>query len=74
VNLTPTRLAILSASPAITDVELRNLARGDIRPILTRRPDLKDAITSGIRRSSADDNANIEGVVRSLDPGFAVSL
>jgi hypothetical protein len=33
VNLIPTRLASLSASTAIADVELRNLARGDFRLI-----------------------------------------
>jgi hypothetical protein len=74
VNLIPARLAILSASTAIADVELRNLARGDIRLILTRRPDLKDAITSAYRRGSAAGKACIEEVVRSLDPGFAASL
>jgi len=74
VNLIPTRLAILSASTAIADVELRALARGDIRLILTRRPDLKDAIASAYRRGSVDGKAYIEEVVRSLDPGFAASL
>jgi hypothetical protein len=73
-NLIPARLAILSASAAIADVELKNLARSDIRLILTRRPDLKAAITSAYRRGSADGKAYIAEVVRSLDPGFAASL
>jgi hypothetical protein len=73
-NLIPARLAILSASTAIADVELKNLARGDIRLILTRRPDLKAAITNAYLRGSADGKAYIAEVVRSLDPGFAASL
>lgn len=44
------------------------------RLILTRRPDLKHAITSAFQRGSADGKAYIGEVVRSLDPGFAASL
>ena len=53
VNLIPTRLAIVSTSGPISDDELKNLARGDIRLILTRRPDLKPAISSAYRRGGA---------------------
>jgi hypothetical protein len=74
VNLIPTRLAIVSASAAITDGELKSLARGDIRLILTRRPDLKPAITNAYRNGSPDGKAYLDEVVRSLDPGFAASL
>jgi hypothetical protein len=74
VNLIPTRLAIVAASAAITDPELQNLARGDIRLILTRRPDLKPAIISAYRNASPDGKAYLDEVVRSLDQGFAASL
>ena len=74
MNLLPARLAIVSASAAIGDVELNNLARGDIRLILTRRPDLKPSITNAYRLGSASGKAYIDEVVRSLDPGFAASL
>jgi hypothetical protein len=73
-NLIPTRLAIISASTAMADVDLKNLARGDIRLILTRRPDLKPAIINAYRRGSADGKAYIDEVVRLLDPGFAAAL
>jgi hypothetical protein len=73
-NLIPARLAILSTSTALADVELKNLARADIRLILTRRPDLKAAIIGAYRHGSADDKAYLAEVVRSLDPGFAASL
>jgi len=41
VDLIPTRLPSVSTSVAISDDELKNLARGDIPLILTRHPDLK---------------------------------
>jgi hypothetical protein len=74
VNLIPARLAFVAASAAIADAELKSLARGDIRLILTRRPDLKPAVTSAYRHGSADGKAYIDEVVQSLDPGFAASL
>jgi hypothetical protein len=74
VNLIPARLLILSKSAAIGDVDLRNLARGDIRLILTRRPDLKDAIAIAYRRGSAEGRRYVDEVTRLLDPGFAASL
>ncbi len=74
ISLVPSRLALVSSSAAIADGELRSLARGDIRLILTRRPDLKPAITSAYRDGSADGRTFIQEVVQSLDPGFAASL
>jgi hypothetical protein len=74
VNLIPTRLAIVSTSGPISDDELKSLARGDIRLILTRRPDLKPAITSAYRRGSPDGKAFINEVLQSIDPALAASL
>jgi hypothetical protein len=74
VNLIPARLAIVATLPAIADAELKSLASGDIRLILTRRPDLKPALTGAYRQGTADGRAYIDDVVRSIDPGFAASL
>jgi hypothetical protein len=73
VNLIPTRLAIVSTSAAISDDELKSLARGDIRLILTRRPDLKPAIASAYRRGSSEGKAFIDEVAQLVDPAFAAS-
>jgi hypothetical protein len=74
VNLIPTRLAIVSTSTPISDDELKNLARGDIRLILTRRPDPKPAITGAYRRGSRDGKDFIgQQVVQLIDPAFAAS-
>jgi hypothetical protein len=74
VNLIPTRLSIVTTSAAISDDELKNLARSDIRLILTRRPDLKPVISSAYRRGSAEGKAFINNAVQLIDPPFAASL
>jgi hypothetical protein len=58
---------------AISDDELKSLARSDMRLILTRRPDLKPAITSAYRRGSSEGKAYIDEVAQSVDPAFAAS-
>ena len=72
VDLIAARLALVSK--AILDDGLKNLARGDIRLILTRRPELKPAISSAFVHGSADGKAYIVDAVRSLDADFAASL
>jgi hypothetical protein len=74
VDLIPARLAIVAASTAIADAELKYLARGDIRLILAHRPDLKPAIADAYARGSAVGRAFIDEVVQALDPAFAASL
>jgi hypothetical protein len=74
VALIPARLSLIAASVSIADADLKNLARGDIRLILTRRPELKPAIANAYLRGSPDGRAYIGQAVRSLDPGFAASL
>ena len=70
VALIPARLGLVSALASTADADLKNLARGDIRLILTRRPDLKPAIANAYRRGWPDGKAYIGGAVQSLDPGF----
>jgi hypothetical protein len=74
VDLIPARIIVVATSAAVGDAELKGLASGDIRLILTRRPDLKGALTSAYRQGSADGKAFIDEAVRSIDPGFAQTL
>lgn len=74
MKLIPTRLAMVARSTALDDDELRDLARGDIRLILSRRPDQKAAIVNAHRGGSPDGKTYIEDVVRSIDPRFSASL
>jgi hypothetical protein len=73
-SLIPTRLAVLAMSAASSDSDLANFARGDIRLILTRRPELKTAISSAYEKGSAEGRTYIYDVARSLDAGFAATL
>jgi hypothetical protein len=74
VDLIPARLSVVATSVAVGDAELKGLAGGDIRLILTRRPDLKGALKSAYRQGSVDGKAFIEAAVQSIDPGFAQTL
>ena len=65
------RLSTFAVSTAIADPELKDLARGDIRLILTHRPDMKEAIVRAYRRGSADGKTYIQDVVRGIIHGSA---
>jgi hypothetical protein len=73
-GLIPARLAVLATSATIDDGELASLARGDMRLILTRRPDLKGAIVRAYERGSTKGQVFIREIARSLDPAFAATL
>jgi hypothetical protein len=73
-TLIPARLAVLATSTTTEDGELASLARGDMRLILTRRPDLKGAIVRAYDKGSTNGKALIRDIARALDPGFAATL
>jgi hypothetical protein len=72
-DLIPGRLAVLATSTTTED-ELASLARGDIRLILTRRPELKGAIVRAYDKGSTQGKALIREIARALDPNFAATL
>ena len=72
--LIPARLAVLATSTTTEDGELASLARGDMRLILTRRPDLKDAIVRAYDKGSTQGQVFIREIARALDPAFAATL
>jgi len=72
--LIPARLAVLATSATTEDGELASLARGDMRLILTRRPDLKGAVVRAYDRGSPKGKVLIRDIARALDPGFAATL
>jgi hypothetical protein len=74
IDLMPVRLDAATLFGAITDADLMELVRGDIRLILTRRPDLRVAISNAYRRASAEGKAFLESAVNSIDPKFAATL
>src|ERR1700753_3847186 len=73
-DLAPTRLMVFATSGATADTELADLARADLRLILVRRPDLKNAILKAYESGSNAGKSYINEAVRSLDPRFAATL
>jgi hypothetical protein len=74
VEVVPTRLQAVVTSGALSDPDLQELARGDVRLILTRRPDLSTSISDAYRRGSPADKRFLEDSVKTIDPKFAASL
>jgi hypothetical protein len=74
LEVVPTRLQAVATSAALDDLDLQELARGDVRLILTCRPDLRTTITDAYRRGSPAGKLFIEDSVKIIDPKFAASL
>lgn len=73
-DLVADRLSLLAASNALDDADLLDLARSDIRLVLTRRRDLRDAVIRAYQSGSAKGRAFIQESTRALDPGFAATM
>ena len=73
-RLMPVRLDTATASDALVDPELAELARGDVRLMLMRRPELKTAIVLSYRRASKQGKAFLEQAVQTIDPSFVAAL
>ena len=73
-RLMPLRLYSVVRNDALSDPDLQELARGDVRLMLTRRADLKAAVVSAYQRASSLGKAFLEESVRSIDPTFVPVL
>lgn len=73
-GLTPVRLDAAALSDALTDPDLAELARGDVRLILTRRPELKPALVQAYRRASKRGQTFLNEAVQATDPAFVAAL
>ena len=72
--LVATRLATVTSGSSLNDPDLQELARGDVRLILTRYPDLKPALITAYRGAAPVGKQFIEQSVKNIDPNFATSL
>jgi hypothetical protein len=69
-ELIPARLEMVTLNNALNDPDLTELARSDVRAVLTQRPMLaKDYV-----RASVTGKKFLQDSVRTLDPAFADSL
>jgi hypothetical protein len=73
-QLMPVRLDTATSFDALADADLKELARGDLRLMLTRQADLKPAVASAYRRASGLGKNFLEESVQSIDPGFIPML
>ncbi len=73
-ELIPTRLDAATLSNSLNDADLKELARGDVRIILTQFPDQRQALVNDYLRGSAIGKAFLEASARMFDPKFADSL
>lgn len=73
-SLIPARLAIVVSSDGLNDPDLRELARGDVRLILTRQPELKPALIAAYRSAAPQGKQFLEESIKSIDPKFEASL
>jgi hypothetical protein len=73
-ELIPTRLDTVTLSHSLNDADLKELARGDVRAILTRYPDQRRALVNDYVRGSSIGKTFLEETARMFDPKFADSL
>jgi hypothetical protein len=68
------RLDLVTLNHSLNDSELSELARGDVRAILTQFPDQRQAIMNDYVRGSSVGKAFLEESARMFDPEFADTL
>jgi len=73
-ELIPPRLSILTASDALRDADLNDLARSDVRAILTQLSDQRPMIAKDFGRASETGKAFLEQATRMIDPAAADAL
>ncbi|MBW5438049.1 hypothetical protein FXB41_25805 [Bradyrhizobium canariense] len=75
LDLLPLRLSIaLGTSAAVSEPELRDLIKRDVKIALTTRPGLKPAITAAYQSASVDGKAFADNLISELDPGYLQSM
>lgn len=74
MKLMPVRLDAVTRFDALSDPDLKELARGDVRLMVTRQPELRTAVVSAYRRASGLGKAFLEDAVQSIDPSFLATL
>jgi len=73
-ELVPARLDAVTLHQSLNDADLKELASGDVRIILTQLPDQRQALVNDYLRASSIGKAFLEERARTFDPKFADSL
>ena len=70
----PLRLDTATLFNALADPDVKELARGDVRLMVTRQPGLRNAVVAAYRRASSLGKSFLEEAVQSVDPAFLPTL
>ena len=73
-DLIPARLDAVTLGQSLNDPDLKELARSDVRVVLTQFPDLRPALVNDYVRGSSIGKAFLEESARTFDPKFVDSL
>lgn len=73
-ELIPPRLEIVTSSEALRDADLNELARSDVRAILTQLPDQRPVLVKDYARASDVGKTFLEQAARQIDPAAAEGL
>jgi hypothetical protein len=74
LSLVPLRLRVATNSNVLGDDEIQQFVRRDVRMILTRWPDLKDALIGAYRAALPDARAFIESSASQVDSDFIKTM
>lgn len=75
LDLLPLRLSVaLGTSAAISEPELRELIRRDVKIAVTDRPALKPAIAAAYQSASVDGKTFADSLMSELDPGYLQNM
>jgi hypothetical protein len=74
IALIPLRIVIATRSDAITDADLQVLVGGEIRTIITRKPESKPLILAAYRNALPQGKRFIEEAVGEFDPALLTAI
>jgi hypothetical protein len=74
IALIPLRILIATRSDAITDGDLQVLVGGEIRTIITRKPESKPLILAAYRDALPEGKSFIEAAVADFDPALLAAM
>ena len=74
MKLMPIRLDAATLFDALADPNLKELARGDVRLMVTRQRERRAFVISAYRRASSRGKAFLQEAVQSIDPSFLPAL
>jgi hypothetical protein len=73
-EIIPLRLSAVTANNALRDSDLSDLARSDVRALLTKLPEQRRALVSDYAAASETGKKFLDQSVAAIDPAFSDKL